>query len=79
MLLDSVNVTLVTVETDVNWNVPEMVSVTAPIVTVLVSKVNKLHLDIYAKTQFRFRHILLGTSTPDIFPVVYEFHCACSV
>ena len=42
--------TLVTVETDVNWNVPEMVSVMAPIVTVLVSKVNKPHLDIYAKT-----------------------------
>ena len=59
--------TIVTVETDVNWNVPEMVSVMAPIVTVLVSKVNKL--DIYAKTQFRFRQILLGTSTPDIFPL----------
>ena len=71
--------TLVTVETDVNWNVPEMVSVMAHIVAVLVSKVNKLHLGIYAKPQFRFRQILLGISTQDIFPVGYEFHCACSV
>ena len=56
-------------ETDVNWNVPEMVSVMAPIVTVQVSKVNKLHLDIYANPQFGFRQIWLGTSTPDIYPV----------
>ena len=39
--------TLVTVETDVSWNVPEMVSVMELIVTVPVSKVIDLQPDKY--------------------------------
>ena len=44
--------TPVTVETDVSWNVLEMVSVMAPIVTVPVSKVIDLQPDKHTNGDF---------------------------